>query len=149
MIIRNATIFDHTGILTCIIKWLDECSIGFPRVNTAIAEWINQVIINGYCIVAEEDGVIVGCCGMTYTHFPWNDKVAILNSEWFHVDKEFRHSGTARKMIDEIKGFASDRNLPVIMGISNGVDTEKKKRFLQITGATHVGGNFIYGLGEK
>lgn len=149
MIIREATIFDHTGILNCLIEWFDEASVDYPKPNKEMGNWINHILMEGYCVVAEENGIIVGTSGLGYTKFPWNDQAWLLNSEWFHVTKQFRRGGTAKKIIDMVKAYAEERNIPIIMGISSGVDTVKKQRFLQMTGASFVGGNFIYGLGEK
>ena len=149
MIIREATIFDHTGILKCISEWFGESSIDYPSPTKKIANWVNGVITQGYCVVAEIEGQIVGTSGMSFVKFPWNDEVWIMNNEWLHVSKEYRKGGTAKKLMKMAMDFAKERKLPVTMGIINGVDTEKKKRFVQMLGWQHMGGNFIYGMGEK
>lgn len=149
MIIREANIFDHTGIMVSIIKWIDESSIAYPVPNRAMAGWVNNVLEKGYCVVAEEDGRIVGTMGMTFTKFPWNDKEWIMNNEWLHVDIGHRKGGTARKILDKVLDFAKEKNIPLTMGIINGVDLRKKERFMKMTGALHLGGNFAYGLGAK
>lgn len=146
MIIREATIFDHTGILSCIIKWIDEAAISYPKPNNGIAEWVTNVLMGGYGVVAEKEGKIVGTIGMTFTKFPWNNETWIMNNEWIHVDKEHRKGGTASKLIEAVKSFANERKLPIVMGIVNGVDIDKKTRFMKISGATHSGSNFVYGL---
>lgn len=149
MIIRESTIFDHTGILLCIIKWIDESPINYPTPNKALSEWVHNVLMNGYCVVAEEDGYIVGTTGFSFSHLPWNNEEWILNNEWLHVDSEYRKGGTAKRMIEMGKAFAASKNLPIITGVLNGTELTKKERFLRMIGFQHVGGNFVYGMGNK
>lgn len=149
MIIRNATMFDHTGILECLIRWLDEGSVDYPPPTSALGYWISKVLRDGYVLVIEEDGKIVGTIGMSYTHFPWNDKMWIMNNEWLHILTENRANGVADKLIKLVKEYADNRKMPIRFDVMNDKDVDKKDRFIQMKGARYVGGNFIYGLGGK
>lgn len=149
MIIREATVFDHTGIMKCLIKMLDELNNVYPAPNKALSSWINDILVHGYCIVAEEDNEIVGTFGTSYAHYPWNSDVVFMNENWFFLDKGHRKGGIAKKMVDHIKSFADRGGMSVKFDVMCDTDAEKKDRFFEMQGMIYLGGNFIYGMGVR
>lgn len=149
MIIREATVFDHTGIMKCLIKMLDELNKVYPAPNNALASWITGVLVNGYGLVAEEEGEIVATFGGSFVTYPWNSEVVLLNENWFFVDKKHRKYGVARKMVSHIKNFADNRGISIKFDVMCDTDAEKKDLFFEMQGMIYLGGNFIYGVGAR
>lgn len=147
MIIRDATILDHTELVKSIMRQIEARILNYPAPNKAIAVWVMNVLLNGYVVVAEEDGALVGTIGMGYTHFPWNDEIWIMNNDWLHVDEKYRHHGIANQLIDKVKEFAAEKNIIARFDVINDGKVEKIDKFLEIKGMRYMGGNFIYGLG--
>lgn len=148
MIIRRATLFDHTGLLCSICDQIKERVTDYPEPNGAIGNWINNTLQRGIVFVAEEGGKIIGTIGMGVTHFPWNDEIEILTNEWLHVDKQYRKDNVASKLIDKIKQFADERKIIVVINVINDKEVKKVDRFLEMKGMRYMGGNFIYKLGD-
>lgn len=148
-IIRDATIYDHTGICRCLDLWLQEPSVIFPPGNRALSSWVNGVLTAGYCLVAEDEGKIVGVLGASICTFPWNDTVQFLNEDFFFVVGGYRKGGTALKMINAIIAFAKERQIILKMDVMCDKDFAKKDRFFRMKGLVHLGGNFIFGLAPK
>lgn len=147
--IRRATIGDHTGILNCLVKMLDELTDIYPGPNNAISTWINKNLVSGYVLVAEHNGKIIGTFAGSIVFFPWNDEMKILNEEWFFVDKDYRKGGIGIKIIDTVKEFANLHKISVKFDVMCDRDAEKKDRFFEMKGMTYLGGNFIYGMGVR
>lgn len=149
MIIREATILDHTEIVKSIMRQIEARILNYPAPNNAIATWVMSVIMNGYVIVAEQEEKIVGTIGMGFTHFPWNDEIWIMNNDWLHVDEDFRTHNLASQLIEKVKEFATQKGLIARFDVINDGKVEKIDKFLEIKGMRYMGGNFIYGLGGR
>ena len=144
IIYRPAGIFDQTPIMLFLLPWLEEGAVVYPSINREYGKWVNTILSQGVCFLAEKDNQIIGIIGGSLSHFPWNSEAKFLAIEWLYVCKDFRKEGLANKLINMIKQYTENYDLPLLTTLMNGVDTETKERFMRMKGFKYTGGSFYY-----
>lgn len=144
--INRANIYDHGAILELLVSWFDEITepnIPKPCAHTGV--WLADLIARHIVIVAKLEDKIVGCIGLRFTHFPWNNEVTALSDDFLMTDKEFRHLNIADKLIKSAKSFAKEFKHILMIGHFSGLHPELKDKYLSLFhGFKYLGGNFIY-----
>ncbi len=145
MIIRKATVFDHSEILRLCVEWFKELSVeGMPGYCDYSGIWLADLIANHIVIVGELDGKIIGMIALRIANMPWNLKEKLLFNDGFMTYKQYRKTGIASKLLEIAKDSAKELNMCLIMGHMTGTDAELKDRYFKTEGFKYAGANFIY-----
>jgi hypothetical protein len=145
--IRKANVLDHSRIMFLLLDWFDELRVGgFPPACSYSGIWLASIISNGIVYVTEtSDQRMVGCIGMNWNHFGWNNEVQILGNEFLMTDADYRQHGIADMLINEVKKVADEMKVMILMGHMTANHSELKDRYLKKHGFVCAGSNFIYG----
>lgn len=150
--IRPAKPLDVSNLVRLLTAAHDE-SGSYPAVDPHMGlNWITQTLNEGYVIVADVSGRLVGTLALTNFNFPWSpDQFMYL--EWLYVQKKFRKGGAFDALIKGCHAFADLHNAPILAGVSSGdKDVFLKDRLFQTKGYRYIGGDFIrsrHGQQEK
>ncbi len=115
MNIRFATIDDAETIAKNSILLAKE-SEGLKVTYDEALKGVKGILtdpIKGFYLVAEEDGNIVGELMITYEWSDWRGKY-IWWIQSAYVDKIWRKKGIFKKLVDEIKKLAKEKNIDII-----------------------------------
>lgn len=141
--IRKATIFDHTEILTLLIKWFEESQV-IKGYDDSACGWVSDMITNHLVLVATYEDSIIGVMGLRMTQMPWNSKDHYLISDFIMVDKNYRTVGAAHNLLQRAKEVADNAKMILLIGNNNGDNVELKDRYFLMQGFKYLGGNFSY-----
>lgn len=141
--IRPAKPLDASNLLRLLLQ-CHEAGGAYPEADQAMAiNWISRTLKEGYVMVVDDSGRIVGSLALTSYQFPWSPKW-YLYLEWLYVQKKYRHHGAFDALMKAAHAFADDKNAPILLGINAGGDTvDTKDRLMQMRGYHYVGGTFI------
>lgn len=92
--------------------------------------------------VAEDEGEIVGSVGLQITS-PWYTEAQYMGDLWTYVTPEYREHGVAGRLVELAKDHATDKSMPLMMGIFNNVDVDRKIKFFEKMGFRMVGAQFL------
>lgn len=95
-------------------------------------------------IAEDEDNKIVGSLGLT-KGASWYTSKEQYADRWFYVLPEWRKKGVATALLKQVKEFAKNAEHPVMLGIHNMEDVERKIKFFQRAGLKLAGGIFYVG----
>lgn len=109
----------------------------YPR----LLNWVTNVIHNGYAVVIEKSGRIVGSLALMPIQLPWAEQW-VLNMEWFYVKKRFR-GNAADALLIAAHAMADSRGATIVGGVSSGRNTALKDRLMKMKGYIYLGGQFI------
>lgn len=112
-----------------------------PANQHRLLEWVVSVIQNGYGVVIEKSGRIVGSLGLLPTQLPWSEEW-VLNMEWLYIKKRYR-GGALNALLIAAHAFADERGAVIVGGVSSGRNTALKDRLMKMKGYIYVGGQFI------
>lgn len=141
--IRPARPLDTSNITRLLIEAHDEGSAYPPVDQTIGVQWVTQTLAEGFVIVADVSGRLVGTLALTNYRFPWSPKW-YMYLEWLYVQKKFRKGGAFEALIEATHAHADQHNAPIIAGVS-AADRDvflKDKAFKQ-KGYQYLGGTFI------
>ena len=143
--IRPAKPLDTSNIARLLIEAHDESGPGaYPPVDHAVGiQWITRTLSEGYAIVADVSGRLVGTLALTNYQFPWSPKW-YMYMEWLYVQKKFRKAGAFDALIKACHAHADHHGAPLVAGIGAG-DREVflKDKLLEQHGYIYCGGDFI------
>lgn len=147
--LRAATARDITPLIDLLMHYFEECVMFYPGadVNACVAKGIT-CIRQGGCIVAESDGVLIGCFAMELDEYWWNPAAKILNALLVYVLPEFRKGATGIKLIEAAQEIARLNKLPLSMTQIWRFEPRLMERLNKRLGFKHVGGTFVYIPGE-
>ena len=143
--IRPAKPLDASNIARLLIEAHSESGPGaYPPVDHAIGiQWITRTLNEGYVIVADVSGRLVGTLALTNYHFPWSPKW-YMYLEWLYVQKKFRKGGAFDALIKACHAYADENDAPIVAGISAAdKDVFLKDKAFQQHGYQYLGGDFI------
>lgn len=143
--IRPAKPLDASNIARLLIEAHGESGPGaYPPVDHTIGlQWITRTLAEGYCIVADVSGRLVGTLALTNFQFPWSPEW-YLYMEWLYVQKKFRTGGAFDALMKVVHTHADELDAPLVVGIGAGdKDVHLKDKALQQHGYKYVGGDFI------
>lgn len=143
--IRQAKPLDASNIARLLIEAHDESGPGaYPPVDHSVGiQWITRTLSEGYVLVADVSGRLVGSLALTNFNFPWSPKW-YMYMEWLYVQKKFRSAGAFDALIKASHAYADEHSAPLIAAIGAGdKDVFLKDKAFQQHGYTYVGGDFI------
>ena len=141
---------DFKAVLRLLIDhFVKEHQMGSLSANNkfSLEKVVSEIAIAIGCktwIVEDLTGGIIGSLGLKLTQ-PWYSTQSYYGDLWFYVLPEWRNSRVGQALIKEVKQFASGIDSPVLLGIYNMDDTERKLKLLQKSGLKLVGGTFLVG----
>jgi predicted N-acetyltransferase YhbS len=141
--IRPAKPLDASNIARLLIEAHDEGS-AYPPVDHATGlQWITQTLNEGYTVVADVSGRLVGTLALTSYQFPWSPKW-YMYLEWLYVQKKFRKGGAFEALIKAAHAHADEHDAPMVAGVSAGdARVMLKDKLFEQHGYTYIGGDFI------
>lgn len=141
--IRPAKPLDVSNIGRLLIEARDEGG-AYPKADHELAlKWITRTLIDGFVIVADVSGRLVGTLALTNYQFPWSPKW-YMYLEWLYVQKKFRKAGAFNALIDACHAHADEHDAPLFAGVSSAdKDVFLKDKAFQHHGYLYVGGDFI------
>lgn len=107
-----------------------------------VISWVTNILNEGYVVVAEKSGRLIGTVAVTPYKFPWSRKW-YLYVDWLFVSKGFREGGVFDGLLRQLHTYADDRKAPIFGGVSSGKDARLKDRLMQMKGYQYLGGQFI------
>lgn len=148
---RRALPLDAEGIMFLLLeKFYPEHRIGKRQLRldlSKVVQTITNQLETGTTFIAEIGGEVVGTLGL-YTMAPWWSDEYTLVDQWFYVAPEVRHRGVARRLLAMAKDFAAASRLPLIVGVYNSHDAERKDAFFIRQGFEPLGGWYIMDGGQ-
>ena len=143
IVIRPAKPYDATKLCYLLERaYLDQDDVYPPIDQARMLAWVTRLLSDGYVLVADKGGRIVGSLALANWQFQWS-VVWYAVIEWFFVDKSFRVNGTADGLLRAAHMFADERQVPIVGGISAARDAKVKDRLMRIKGYTYLGGQFL------
>lgn len=106
-------------------------------------EYIDRCVMEAAWL-AEEDGEPVGSIAVVETS-PWYGDQRYYADGFFYVRSDKRASTVAVDLLNAAKAYAKERNKPLIVGLFNMDNIERKAVFLKRKGFRMAGGLFITG----
>ena len=141
--IRPAKPLDTSNIARLLIECHDENGAYPPVDHTVGINWITQTLSNGFVLVADVSGRLVGTLALTNYQFPWSPKW-YMYLEWLYVQKKFRKGGAFEALIQATHVHADESDAPIVAGVSAAdKDVFLKDKLFQQNGYTYIGGDFI------
>lgn len=141
--IRPAKPLDTSNIARLLIECHGDASAYPPVDHTVGINWITQTLADGYVLVADVSGRLVGTIALTNYQFPWSPKW-YMYLEWLYVQKKFRKGGAFQALMKAVHAHADSHSAPIVAGVNAG-DREvflKDKAIVQ-EGYQYLGGTFI------
>jgi hypothetical protein len=140
--IRQGKPLDTSNIARLLIECHDDSA--YPPVDHTIGlRWITQTLTEGYVIVADVSGRLVGSLALTNYHFPWSPKW-YMYLEWLYVQRKFRKGGAFEALISAAHAHADEHDAPLLAGVSAGdARVLLKDKLFEQHGYQYIGGDFI------
>jgi predicted N-acetyltransferase YhbS len=141
--IRRAKPLDASNLARLLFAAHDEAS-AYPEVDQVYGlNWITQTLSNGFVIVADASGRVVGTLALTRFNFPWSPQV-YLYLEWLFVQRKFRKGGAFEALIQAAHAFADEHKLPILAGVTSAdAKVFLKDKLFKQHGYTYMGGDFV------
>ena len=141
--IRQAKPLDASNLCRLLTQAQEEGG-AYPHVDQQMGlNWVAQTMNNGFVIVADVSGRLVGTLALTNFRFPWSPQW-YLYLEWLYVQKKFRSDGAFDALIQACHAHADELNAPILAGVSAAdKDVFLKDKLFQSQGYTYAGGTFI------
>lgn len=120
-----------------------EAGLGFPAIDPVrVMAGFHRCFETGGVWVVEEDGKIVGAIGL-YLNQYWFSAEPYLADMFYYVAPEARTSKAAKALLNEAKAFAAEVKLPLLIGILNANDLERKDIFMKRAGFKRAGAFYV------
>ncbi len=141
--IRPAKPLDASNLYRLLVEAHDEGG-AYPPVDPHMGlNWITRTLTDGYVIVADVSGRLVGTLALTNYQFPWAPQW-YMYLEWLFVQKKFRKGGAFDALMQACHAYADENNAPIMAGVSAGdKDVFLKDKAFQQQGYVYIGGDFI------
>lgn len=141
--IRPARPLDTSNLMRLLTAAHDEAG-AYPPVDQQLGlNWVTRTLNEGYVIVADVSGRLVGTLALTNYQFPWSPKW-YMYLEWLFVQKKFRRGGAFEALIKACHAHADLHNAPILAGVSSAdAKVMLKDRLFAQHGYQYVGGDFI------
>lgn len=141
--IRPAKPLDTSNLIRLLIASHEESGTYPPVDHHMGLRWVTRTLSEGYAIVADVSGRLVGTLAVTNYNYPWSPE-QFMYLEWLFVQKKFRTGGVFNALMKALHAFADEHDSPILAGISaGGKDVFLKDRLIQIQGYQYIGGDFI------
>ena len=145
--IRKARPDDAVRVMKILREELAEADLNLPEPEDGPALiWIISVIAQGFVMVAEMSGRIVGSIGLSAQTFPWAPSAWFMGWSWFFVLKGFREGGTAVQLAKRMNALADEKGAKIVGTVMTAHQPELKDRLVKMLGFTYCGGYFARGF---
>jgi GNAT superfamily N-acetyltransferase len=141
--VRRAEPKDVVNICKLLKNGWNEQTVEYAPIDDMRGyRWILAIIEEGFVVVADLNGRIVGAaCGSPYV--PAWSKQWLLDMEFIYVLPSFRDADVTKMLMGAVVAEADRVKLPMTFGIQTGDKPLVKDRLMRIAGWTYVGGNFL------
>lgn len=95
-----------------------------------------------YVVVAVQDGRVVGALVLREETWWWS-RQRFVTDRVFFVSPRARASRIATDMVRLAKGIAASVQAPLVMGVMNGEDADRKDRWFTRNGFRRLGGFYV------
>ena len=144
--IRKGKPYDVSNLCRLLEQTIPDGDGYYPEPDQNMAiQWVTSILNEGYVLVAEKSGRLIGTVAVTDFCFPWSPK-RYLYVDWMYVSKSFRDGGVFAGLMQALHAFADEREAPIYGGISSGRDARLKDRLMTMNGYHYLGGQFIRDL---
>lgn len=141
--IRQAKPLDSSNLCRLLTEAHAEGG-AYPPVDPMLGlNWITRTLNEGYVLVADVSGRLVGTLALTDFQFPWAPQ-RYMYLEWLFVQTKFRKDGAFEALIQAAHAFADQHDRPIQAGVSAAdKDVFLKDKAFQHHGYQYIGGTFI------
>lgn len=141
--VRRAEPRDLVNIAKLLREGWNEATTEFAPIDDVCEyRWILNILENGFVVVADLNGRIIGAaCAMPYRP-PWSLSW-LIEMEFLYVLPSFRKDGLADSLIGAVENFADNNSAPLTFGIQTEDKPLVKDRMMKIAGWKYIGGNFL------
>ena len=144
--IRKGKPYDVSNICRLLEQANNDADGMYPDPEPhMVIQWVTSILNEGYVVVAEKSGRLIGSVAVTNYRFPWSPKW-YLYVDWLFVSRNFRDGGVFDGLLTALHAYADERKAPIFGGISSGRDARLKDRLLKMRGYHYLGGQFIRDL---
>jgi N-acetylglutamate synthase-like GNAT family acetyltransferase len=141
--IRKAKAYDVSNLCRLLEQAYSDAEGMYPEPDQyMVINWVTGILSEGYCVVAEKAGRIIGSVAVTNYRFPWSPKWFIY-VDWMYVSVGFREGGVFDGLLTAIHAYADERQAPIFGGISSGKAAALKDRLMRMKGYHYLGGQFM------
>jgi len=141
--VRRAQPKDIVNIAKLLQSGWNEQTVEYAPIDDVCGyRWILGILEEGFVVVADLDGRIVGtACANPYR--PLWSLMWLIDVEFLYVLPSFRRDGIAESLMRAVEGFADKHKAALSFGLQTGDKPLVKDRMMQIAGWQYVGGNFL------
>ena len=115
----------------------------YPAVDVEkVIRYIADHIINGRGYVVRLNNDIIGAALVKEADY-WFSKETFLNEGVFYVSAKARRTPAAKLLLNELKAYARELNLPLMIGVTTGDRLKAKDKFFEMNSFKRVGGMYV------
>lgn len=141
--VRRAEPRDIVNIAKLLTEGWNEATTEFAPIDDACGyRWILGILEEGFVVVADLNGRIIGAACASPYRPPWSLKW-LMDMEFLYVLPSFRKDGIADSLVRAVENFADKHKAPLTFGIQTEDKPHVKDRMMKIAGWFYVGGNFL------
>jgi len=107
-----------------------------------VIRYIADHIINGRGYVVRLNNDIIGAALVKEADY-WFSKETFLNEGVFYVSAKARRTPAAKLLLNELKAYARELNLPLMIGVTTGDRLKAKDKFFEMNSFKRVGGMYV------
>lgn len=145
--VRTAGARDASNITRLLFDWFNETDLGWPEPDDVdMLTWVTEVMNDGRVIVAERSGRLIGVVGVKPRRFSWNRSRWYFGDTFFFVTPAYRRGGVANALMKAVQAHAASYNVPLVMGVITGRNTDVLERWYRIQGGEYAGGTMAFGI---
>ena len=141
----TATTKDDVVLLAhfLIEQFHKEYSEHYPAVDVEkVIRYIADHIINGKGYIVRLNDDIIGAALVKVTDY-WFSKETFINEGVFYVSAKARRTPAAKLLLNELKAYARELDLPLMIGVTTGDRLKAKDKFFEMNSFKRVGGMYV------
>lgn len=119
----------------------DEIFLPFDADKTAF--FLADAVKRGLAIGVERKGELIGAL-VLFEAAPRYSSTPVLWDMGFYVKPKYRGTRAAIMLCDAAKAIAADMGMPLIVGVSSGIDLDRKDKFFNRAGFRRVGALYLW-----
>jgi len=141
--VRRAEPKDIVNVAKLLKSGWNQQTLQFAPIDDVCGyRWILSILEDGFVVVADLNGRIVGTsCASPYR--PHWSLQWLMDMSFLYVLPAFRRDGVAESLIQAVTNFADKHGAALTFGIETLDKPLIKDRLLKIAGWTYAGGNFL------
>ena len=118
----------------------------YPAVDVEkVIRYIADHIINGKGYIVRLNDDIIGATLVKVTDY-WFSKETFINEGVFYVSAKARRTPAAKLLLNELKAYARELDLPLMIGVTTGDRLKAKDKFFEMNNFKRVGGMYVLRL---